>query len=321
VAYVVNNVSGRATKKCTDLASTVVTANLTSEILAGAGVTCTEISAYLVSGVVRTSLSDNPQTTDPNDAAPGGLVMRVDLDNTPPPLNAQGKLSQLAVANWPTVDSATGATIGTGAATYTPAECNAEPLQTVRYTAPVSFSQVNDGNATTAASTIMTASIPQSVTPITPANVAPWVGVAAVDASAKVIGPVATGEKFVGYACVVYPIDLDLDGKTAAAYSARVTVWPMAGWTLGTGVGSFKVCRYSADHDRSGGVRVVAGSDVTGIDNQEHPYAYLNAQGSLGNQNFLIIAGQRPCPSSGAVEVDGQHGANYTGGSTVTHQP
>jgi prepilin-type N-terminal cleavage/methylation domain-containing protein len=72
---------------------------------------------------------------------------------------------------------------------------------------------------------------------------------------------------------------------------------------------------------RDDGVRVVAGSDVTGIDNQEHPHAHLNAQASLTNQNFHIIPGQRPCPSTGAGEVDGRHGANYTGGSTVTHQP
>jgi hypothetical protein len=68
-------------------------------------------------------------------------------------------------------------------------------------------------------------------------------------------------------------------------------------------------------------VRVLVGSAVTGIDNQEHPYAYLNTQESLGNRNFLVIPGQRPCPSTGAIEVDGQHGANYTGASTVTQQP
>jgi hypothetical protein len=321
VAYVFSNVSGRVTKKCAGVASNVVTASLSNEILSGTGVTCTEISAYLVSGVVRTSLSDSLQSGDPNDAAPGGLAVRVDLDNTQPPPQASGSVAQLTSAYWPPVDGIAGMTIGTGATTYTPAECSAEPLQTVRYTVPVSFSQINDGYAATVTSTIATASIPQSVTPITPGSVAPWVGVAAVDASSKVIGPQATGERFVGYACVVYPVDLDLDGKTAAAYSARVTVWPTTGWTLGTAIGSFRVCRYSADHDRSGGVRVAVGNDVTGIDNQEHPYAYLNAQESLGNQNFLVIPGQRPCPSTSAFEVDGQHGANYTGGSTVTHQP
>ncbi len=321
VAYVFSDASGRVTKKCAGLASMVVTANLTTEILSGAGVTCTEVNAYLVSGVVRASLSDSPQATDPNDPAPGALAMRVDFDNTRLPANAIGSQNQLASAHWPSVDGAGGTTIGTGAVTYTPAECSTEALQMVRYTTPVGFAQVNDGNATTVTSTIVTATIPQDIAPITPANVAPWVGVSAVDASSKVIGPQATGEKFVGYACAIYPIDLDLDGKTAAAYSARVTVWPTAGWILGTGIGSFKVCRYSADRDRSGSVHVVVGNDVTGIDNQEHPYAYLNSQESLGNQNFLVIPGQRPCPSAGAVEVDGRHGANYTGGSTVTHQP
>jgi len=229
VAYVFSNASGLVTRKCVGLASAVVTASLSTGILSGTGVTCSEISAYLVSGVVRTSLSDSPQAADPNDAAPGGLAMRVDLDNTPPPANAKGNQNQLATAHWPAVDGIAGTTIGTGGTTYTPAECNAESLQVVRYTTPTSFIQVNDGNATNVAATTVTATIPQSVTPITPANVAPWLGVAVVDAQSKIIGPQATGEKFVGYACVVYPIDLDLDGKTAAAYSARVAVWPSAG--------------------------------------------------------------------------------------------
>lgn len=329
VAYVFDNSTGHVTQRCSGLASTLVTNNLTVGALSGAGVACTGINAYLITGFVRTSLATSPDATTPNDTAPGGLTMRVDFDNTPPPANSQGTLSQLTAAYWPSITSATGTTIGSGAATYTPAECNAEPLQTVRYTTPVSFSQVNNGNTTTVTSTTVVAVIPQSVTSVTPANVAPWVGVPAADATARVVSPAATGERFVGYACLVYPMDLDLNGSTRDAYTARVTVWPTAGWTIGAALGNYKVCRYSADYNLNGGVRVVNGSNVTSIDNQEHTYAYLNAQGSLTNQNFLLInarratGGNQPinCPTDGPVEVNGQGGENYTDESTVTHQP
>jgi hypothetical protein len=60
---------------------------------------------------------------------------------------------------------------------------------------------------------------------------------------------------------------------------------------------------------------------LTSVDNQEHTYAYLNAQRSLSNQNYLIIRGNRSCPTDSGVEVDGQGGENYTDETTVTHQP
>ena len=322
VAYVINNDTGVVTQRCTGISSTTVTNSLTLANLAGR---CTDVNAartaYLVSGFVRTSSSGS--ATNPNDNAPGGVAMRADFDNTAPPSGSQGTLTQITAAGWSAapVNSATGVTIGSGGTTYTPAECSAEPLQFVRYTSPVNYTQTNNGNTTTTTTTTVVASIPQSVTSITSASVAPWLGVASGDASTQIISPVATGERFVGYSCLVYPIDLDLNSATALAYTARVTIWPVSGWALGTSNSTFKICRYSADYNLNGGVRVVSGSNVTSIDNLEHTYAYLNAQRSLGNQNFLIIPGNRTCPTDNAVEVNGQGGENYTDESTVTHQP
>lgn len=314
VAYVFNNESGLVTQRCVggSLASTV-TNNLTTGILAGA--TCTSISAYLVSGFVRTSLANNPDATSPNDAAPGAMAMRVDLDNTPPPLGAQGTLAQLTAAHWPNVTGATGTTIGSGSTTYSAPECNAEEMKTVRYTRPVNFTQTNNGNTTTVTSTIEVGIIPVGVA-ITSAAIAPYVGLSAGD----VQSPQATGERFVAYSCLIYPVDLDVNNATTAAYTARITIYP-TGWTLGSSSSAYKVCRYSADYNLNGGVRVVSGSNVTSIDNQEHPYAYLNAQRSLSNQNYLVIRGNRSCPTDGDVEVNGQGGENYTDETTVTHQP
>jgi Tfp pilus assembly protein PilV len=328
VAFVFNNDTGVVTKRCTGVS--VVTNLLTTTALAAPGVVCTAVNAYLISGFVRTSLG-NPSATNPNDAAPGGVSMRVDLDNTAPPVGFSGSFAQLTAAYWPAIANATGQTIGTGSTTYTPAECNAEPLQTIRYTTPVNYSQVNNGNTQTVISTTVIAIIPQSVPLLTPLNIAPWVGISAGDAATKIVSPSATGERYVGFACLVYPIDLDINPSTAGAYTARLSVWPTSGWSLGNANGTYKVCRYSADYNLSGGVRVrtnasgvvdeTSGAYIKSIDNAEHTYAYLNAQRSLSNQNFLIIDGQRGCPTDAPIEVDGQGGENYTDESTVTHQP
>ncbi len=326
IAYVFNNDTGVVTQRCSGISASTVTNELTLATLSAAGVNCANIFGYLVSGFIRTDASNNPNASNPNDWPPGSVAMRVDLDNTPPPVNAQGEplpgtTQQLTAAYWPAITSATGTTIGSGSGTYTPAECNAQAMQNVRYTAPVSFTQTNNGNTTTVTTTTVIATIPLSVTSITPSSVAPWVGVSAANAAAQIVNPQWTGERFVAYSCLIYPIDLDLNASTAAAYTARVALWPASDWTIGTGSSDWKVCRYSADYNLNGGVYISSGGVVTRIDNQEHTYAYLNAQRSLGNQNFLLVGGRERCPTDGSVEVNGTGGENYTDETTVTHQP
>lgn len=321
IAYVFNNDTGIVTQRCSGISAATVTSQLTLATLSSAGVNCANIFAYLVSGFIRTDWANRPDATNPNGDPPGGVTMRVDLDNTPPPSGAQGTTQQLTAGYWPPITSGAGAAIGSGSATYTPAECSAQAMQNVRYTAPVSFSQTNNGSTTTVTTTTVIATIPLSVTSITPSTVAPWVGVSAANASTQIINPQWTGERFVGYSCLVYPIDLDLDSATSAAFTARVALWPTASWSIGSGSNDWKVCRYSADYNLNGGVFVASGGNVTRIDNQEHTYAYLNAQRSLSNQNYLLIRGDRGCPTDGAVEVNGTGGENYTDETTVTHQP
>lgn len=330
IAYVFNNDTGMVTARCAGITAQTNGLALTSDPndinnllqpLQLNGVDCTRISAYLVSGFIRRSVASNPTESNSNEPAlPGGVTVRVDLDNTPPPTGSQGTLAQLTAAHWPVVSDGIGVTIGSGSTTYTPAECNAEALKTVRYTTPVNYTQTNNGNTSTVTSTIVIAIIPENVA-IAAADIAPWIGIAPGSAATQIVAPEWTGERFMGYSCLVRPIDLDLNNATPVAYTARVTLWPTSGWAIGTASGLYKICRFSADYNLNGGVRVVSGSNVTSIDNQEHTYAYLNAQRSLSNQNFLMIAGNRSCPTDGAVEVNGQGGENYTDETTVTHQP
>jgi len=60
------------------------------------------------------------------------------------------------------------------------------------------------------------------------------------------------------------------------------------GWALGNTATTFKVCRYSADHDGNGRID----------HNNEHPERYTQVLGYLGQQNYLVVRGQASCPSA-----------------------
>ena len=330
-AYVFDNDTGIVTKRCTGLSSTLVTNSLTNSDLPDAN--CTNISGgYLLTGFVRfsTGAANTVSATSANDPIPssGSLQIRMDMDNTAITGSSQGLRTLLnASGPWPTMSSAVGTTIGSNGTTYSASpECSAEALQTVTYTSPVSYSQVNNGVTQNVTATNVVAIIPQSVTTISSATIAPWVGVTVANAATQIVGPAATGEKYVGYTCLVYSMNLDGDTTTPNAWTGRSTIWP-TGWTIGGTSSGFKVCRYSSDYDldaiigTDNGIWRDNGTIVTKIDNSENPYAHLNVQRSLSNQNFLVIRGDNTCPSGSVVEVNGQGSENYTNTTTVTHQP
>jgi type II secretory pathway pseudopilin PulG len=298
-AYVFNNDSGMITRKCTDIAADAYTAALTS-----ASGTCTDINAMLLSGYVRTSLANSPNAATPNDPPPGALSIRLDLEDDDPPAGTKGTAAQLTAAFWPTAAEAVRLN------GYTAPECAAEDSKTVRFTTPVNFTQLNNSVTQVVNSTTVIAIVPASVA-LSPAAIAPYAGLTAE----QVIDPVATGERFIAYTCAVYPRTF----AGALAWTGRSMLVP-SGWTIGTGAGDYKVCRFSEDYNLNGHVWVESGGNVIKIENGEHPYAYLQANGGLQNQNFLIIRGNRSCPTDGAVEVDGTGGENYTDETTVIHQ-
>jgi Tfp pilus assembly protein PilV len=125
------------------------------------------------------------------------------------------------------------------------------------------------------------------------------------------------GVAFAAYACLLPAVDLDADAATPPAFTARLTLWPAAGWSIGTTPGTWRVCRYSADHNRNGAVFVADGVRVAAIDNDEHPYAWLDAAKSLAHQNFLLVRGDLSCPGAAKAPQAG----HYTDATTVPHQP
>jgi hypothetical protein len=107
----------------------------------------------------------------------------------------------------------------------------------------------------------------------------------------------ASGDRFVAYHCMIVPL--------AGRWSGRTSVVPQ-GWALGGAATQYKVCRYSADQDGSGGVD----------SNAEHPKDYADVDGALAQQNFLVIRGDQSCPLASAI------GATvFANVGTVQHQP
>lgn len=302
LAFVFNNDTGLVTEKCTSIATTVTTAQIDSSMLSTSG-NCTTVNGFLLSGYVRFSYG-NPTAATPNDATKP-LSIRIDFNSTAPAANTVGAESLLNESAWPD------ATAPVELAGFTAPDCGTQQSKTVRFTTPVNYTQVNNGVTQTITSTEITVVVPES-TAVTPAGIAPFVNLAA----SAVQSPVDLGERYVSYTCVVYP--RSIGGVTA--WTGRSLLVP-SGWSIGTGSGKFKVCRYSSDYNLNGYVWQEADGNVTKIDNGEHPYAYLMATVGLNNQNFLVIDGNKNCPTDGDVEVDGTGSENYTSEITVLHQP
>ena len=93
------------------------------------------------------------------------------------------------------------------------------------------------------------------------------------------------GDRFASYRCVVAP---RADGR----WSGRVTLVPM-GWTIGDDSAGRRVCRFASDRDGSGAIDA----------NIEHPADYVDVNGPLAEQNFLVIAGNQTCPASPSDSV------------------
>ena len=112
--------------------------------------------------------------------------------------------------------------------------------------------------------------------------------------------------KFVGYTCVVFPVDHDTSTSTPNRWTGGFRIVP-SGWTIGTGNDAFKVCRYTGDY--------VPDSKVSNI---EHPLKYWGVIGTLDNQNYVVIKGNQNCPTDTAADA---LAGKYTNVNTKEHQP
>ena len=125
----------------------------------------------------------------------------------------------------------------------------------------------------------------------------------AASASLGLAGWTDSGDRYVGYQCVVYPL---ANGQ----WSGDTSLVP-SGWSIGATSSALRVCRFAADLDGSGAVDA----------NVEHPAHYAGLSTSLANQNFLVITGSQSCPGGSTAPVASVVGAIDPDLSTVQHQP
>lgn len=110
---------------------------------------------------------------------------------------------------------------------------------------------------------------------------------------------------FVAYTCIVTPYD-DGNPATPNRWWGRFRIAPVGGWLLGTTNGTFKLCRYTGDYIADGQVS-----------NSEHPLYYHGVTGALDNQNYVVIDGNRGCPTDSAANP---LAGKYTNVNTTVHQ-
>jgi type IV pilus modification protein PilV len=290
------------------------------------GLSCTSLSAYLLSGFIRFDTSNNPTGAEPS---------TIGANNNTRPLNATTPLS-LNVSNQsggtPTMTcyaqqqkvvttnssqvtitaiSRSGNTVtvtaaGHGYATgsvvainlVTPAGYNgAYPVVVVNsnqftYDLPPFLAT---GLATTGSVSGAFAKAVERLTVPETTTVAGYTGVSA---------------RFVSYACIVNPVDHDSNASTANRWWGQVTLNSDSSWTIGSSSTQFKICRYSADYGTNG---------AGGIANSEHPLWYRGVTGPLDSQNYLVIEGNRNCPTDLPQNLGSPF--NPSDDTTWEHQP
>lgn len=327
-AVVFDNTTGLIKKICA-VTATMRSAQITLTDLTS----CTSKTGYLLSGYIHFkagNFNTNFDPVDANDPVPTNTTWTVGMtmNDVAPATGKQGLLSLLTKTSpaWitGTISQGTYSTGGRSAPV-----CFAEPLKTISFTAAVNYSFTNNGSTTSTTSTQVYLTVPVA-TALTSTAIAEYT----THLQTAISNVVDQNERFIGYSCIIEPIDLDNDPSTVNAWTGLTKLsvtgtGTASGAAIGTTATTYKVCRFSADYNLNGYVWTPAtplpanaiSESVDKIDNEEHPYAYLNVQRSLSNQNFLVIDGNKNCPSGSAVEVNGTGSENYTNTTTVLHQP
>jgi len=114
----------------------------------------------------------------------------------------------------------------------------------------------------------------------------------------------AGSQQYATYYCVIY-------SNGSQLWSGISTVEPRSGvdWHIDdtSNPEAHRVCRYTS-----------AVSDTQNIPNANHPRNYTNVSGNLTNQNFVVIAGGKHCPTDVAANPAA---GDLVNSNTLQHQP
>jgi type IV pilus modification protein PilV len=303
-------------------ATKVITLTEGMDLSAVPGLTCTSMSAYLLSGYVRFDTSNNPTGNEPgslgsnNNTRPLDATTPLSLDTSnfsgsgTPAMTCYAQQQKVVTTNSPTITissvSRSGSTVTVNATGHGYVTGDVVAINAVD---PPAF--IGAFTVTSAAANSFTYTLP----PPLPTAAAGTGGNAkkverlTIPETSNVTGYTTVTARFVSYACVVTPVDHDGSPSTPNRWSGRVTL-NANGWNIGTGGTNFRICRFSADYGTNG---------LGGISNSEHPLWYRGVTGALDGQNYLVIAGDRNCPTDSPQNFGSPF--NASDDTTWEHQP
>jgi type IV pilus modification protein PilV len=321
----VTAVGGTATQVVTQLVEGL-------DLGTAAGVACTGLDAYLLSGYVRFDTSNNPTGEEPGNPEPSNNTLPLDAV-TPLSLTTSNFTANVDPAGAPAMTcysqrqkvvtaATTPVTITTVSLSGNVVTVNA-PGHTFIVGDVVAINGVSSaafiGSFTVqsvAAGTSFTYILPPPLPTATTGNGGTAVRLQrlTIPETTTLAGYTTEVSKFVAYACIVEPRDHDNSAASPKRWWGRVTLNPNTNttvgtaWTIASGSG-YKVCRYSADWN----------GDVK-ISNSEHPQWYRGVTGALDSQNYLVIDGNRSCPTDKPQNLLSSP-VNFTDDTTANHQP
>ena len=302
---------------------------------AAAGITCTGLDAYLLSGYVRFTDSttsgqlatDAENSTRPTLNLNGTNPLTIDASATPANTAPSGfncYAQQQLVVSTPNVNPSTISSISRSGATsvVTLTTTGAHGLPVSAHIATEGLSDFSfEGSfeiVSVPSSTTLTYLQPGPDASISGTTSGPVISrvklIQQITLTASEPVPAAyngTESRFVAYACIVTPVDDDSNPVTPAAWWGQVNLNP-SGWTIGTTSSNQRVCRYSGDYISDGAVS-----------NAEHPRYYRRVTGALTSQNFFVIRGDLECPGDVPVNFNasGNSVSYLLNANTVPHQP
>jgi type IV pilus modification protein PilV len=305
-------------------ASKVIPLTEGMDLTTTAGLTCTNISAYLLSGYVRFDTSNNPTGDEP--ASPGAsndtralnaatpLVLNTSnspagYSGTAPSMTCYAQRQKIVTTNSSPVAissvSRSGSTVTVTATGHGYVTGDAVAINEVNPPAFIGAFTVRSATANT-----FTYTLPPPLPTATSGTggFAKKLERLTIPETSTVTGYTTVIARFVSYACVVTPVDHDGSASTLNRWWGSVTLSTDGSWTIGSGGSNFAVCRYSADYN---------GSSSTS--NSEHPLWYRTVTGALDSQNYLVVAGNRSCPTDSPQNFGSPF--NASDDSTIIHQP
>lgn len=115
----------------------------------------------------------------------------------------------------------------------------------------------------------------------------------------------SNGRHSIEYFCIVFPNASKTWSGKSVLVEAAFGDGGAAAWSVGTAVGAFRICRFTR-------------ANVAVTDNADHPLNYASVAGNLINQNFLVIAGPKNCPTDVAANPAA---GDLVNSNTLQHQP